>query len=110
MLPSELVDLEEKQNNMISDLFVSLPTLHWNEKKINMDPSYLSKTIFWLCVCLYFVGDFQNVTVCENDQLNIRCDQKSRRIAIYSVLFGRATTNTPKCLKNGYGYAGMYCG
>ena len=28
LLPSELVDLEEKQNNMISDLFVSLPTLH----------------------------------------------------------------------------------
>lgn len=50
-------------------------------------------------------SDFKNQTVCENDQLNIHCEQKSHRIAIYSVLYGRATTNTPKCLKNGAVYA-----
>ncbi|XP_063403262.1 protein eva-1-like isoform X2 [Mytilus trossulus] len=49
-------------------------------------------------------SDFKNITVCENQQINIRCE-RSQRIAIYSVLFGRATTNTPKCLKNGIGYA-----
>ena len=55
----------------------------------------------------FFSGDFKNITVCENQQINIRCE-RSQRIAIYSVLFGRATTNTPKCLKNGIGYAGNY--
>lgn len=49
-------------------------------------------------------SDFRNVTVCENEQLNIRCE-RSQRIAVYSVLFGRTTTNTPKCLTNGIGYA-----
>jgi hypothetical protein len=31
----------------------------------------------------------------------------SQRIAVYSVLYGRTTTNTPKCLTNGAIYAGI---
>jgi hypothetical protein len=82
-----------------------VPILYFN---ISYVYYFLSSTQFYqfFFYFVFFLGDFKNLTVCENDQLNIRCE-RSQRIAVYSVLYGRTTTNTPKCLTNGAIYAGI---
>ena len=43
-----------------------------------------------------FLDEFTSETVCEGDQLQIRCS-KTTRIAIFSAMFGRTATGDSKC-------------
>ena len=43
-----------------------------------------------------FVDEFSSETVCEGDQLELRCG-RSTRIAISSGMFGRASVGDGKC-------------
>ena len=43
-----------------------------------------------------FSDEFTTVTVCEGDQLQIRCS-KTTRIAVLSAMFGRTAAGDKKC-------------
>ena len=48
------------------------------------------------CIADIFPDEFTTVTVCEGDQLQIRCS-KTTRIAVLSAMFGRTAAGDKKC-------------
>ncbi|KAL8570889.1 hypothetical protein ACOMHN_023562 [Nucella lapillus] len=48
-------------------------------------------------------NEFERRTVCEGDQMELAC-KKSKRLAIYSALFGRVPNDTGPCPPNRPGY------
>lgn len=52
-----------------------------------------------------FSDEFQRLTVCEDEQMEVWC-KRSTRIAIYSAMFGRVPNGSAPCPPNKPGYIG----